>query len=36
MYQHINGNERELIAIWVNQGVSIRAIAKRLNRSHTT
>ena len=36
MYQHINGNERELIAIWVNQGISIRAIAKSLNRSHAT
>lgn len=36
MYQHINGNERELIAIWVNQNVSIRTIAKRLNRCHTT
>ena len=34
MYQHISGSERELIAIWINQNVSIRSIAKRLNRSH--
>lgn len=34
MYQHISGNERELIAIWINQGISIRTIAKRLRRSH--
>ena len=36
MYQHISGNERELIAIWINQNVSTRAIAKRLHRSHAT
>ena len=36
MYQHISGSERELIAIWINQNVSIRTIAKRLNRSHAT
>ena len=36
MYQHISGNERELIAIWINQNVSIRTIAKRLHRSHAT
>lgn len=36
MYQHIDGSERELIAIWINYGISLRTIAKRLNRSHTT
>lgn len=36
MYQHIKDDERELIAIWVNQDVSIRTIAKRLHRCHTT
>lgn len=36
MYQHIKSSDRELIAIWVNQDVSFRAIAKRLHRSHST
>lgn len=36
MYQHVRSDERELIAIWVNQGISIRTIAKRVHRSHST
>lgn len=33
MYSHINGNERDLIAVWKSQGRSIRSIAKKLERS---
>lgn len=33
MYQHIQPNERDLIAVWVSQGLTVREIAKRLKRS---
>lgn len=33
MYSHINGSERDLIAVWKSQGISIRSIAKKLGRS---
>ena len=33
MYLHINGNERDFIAVQKSQGVSIRSIAKKLGRS---
>ena len=33
MYLHINGNERDFIAVQKSQGISIRSIAKKLGRS---
>lgn len=36
MYHQINSDERERIVIWIHQGWSLRKIASRLKRSHTT
>lgn len=36
MYRHLKSDDREMIAIWVGQGLSGRQIARRLCRSHTT
>ena len=35
-YTHLNKTERTLLKDWRNQGVSMREIGRRLNRSHTT
>ncbi len=35
-YSHLNKTERTLIKDWKNQGISLRDIGCRLNRSHTT
>jgi IS30 family transposase len=35
-YSHLNKTERTLIKDWKNQGISLREIGYRLNRSHTT
>ena len=35
-YQHLNRDERAAIAIGLEQGLSRRAIARRLNRSPST
>jgi len=35
-YSHLDKTERTLIKDWINQGISLREIGRRLNRSHTT
>lgn len=36
MYHHITDRERDLIALWHGQGLSVRSIAKKLKRSPAT
>lgn len=36
MYQHVTLEERELLFLWYKQGLSLREIGRRLNRSDTT
>lgn len=33
MHLHINGNERDIIAVWKSQEMSVRSISKRMGRS---
>jgi IS30 family transposase len=33
-YKHINLEEREQIYLWINQGISVREIGRRLGRDH--
>lgn len=33
-YSHLNKTERTLIKEWKSQGISLREIGRRLNRSH--
>lgn len=35
-FKHLSLEERELFFLWRDQGVSLREIGRRLNRSHTT
>lgn len=36
MYRHLNGTERDLLAVWNGQGMSIRMMADRLHRNPAT
>lgn len=35
-FQHLTQHERDLVAVWRGQGMSLRTMATRLRRSHTT